>query len=186
MALERAWGRHRAISEAVRDVYAATVGERAPEIEAARRKVDAFRDADGRPPRILVAKLGQDGHDRGQKVIASAFADFGFEVVIGELFATPEEVAAGAAEAEVHVVGISSLTAGHLSHVPALRQALDTRGLPDVMIVVGGIIPLEDHAALRRAGVTAIFPPGTPIAEAAATLLDRLNERLGYAQSAAE
>ena len=186
MALERAWGRHRAVTEAVRDVYAATVGEHAPEIEAARRKVDAFRDADGRPPRILVAKLGQDGHDRGQKVIASAFADFGFEVVIGELFATPEEVAAGAAEAEIHVIGISSLTAGHLSHVPALRQALDARGLPDVMIVVGGIIPLEDHAALRRAGVTAIFPPGTPIADAATTLLDRLNERLGYAQSAAE
>ena len=186
MALERAWGRHRASAETVHGVYAAAAGERASGIDRARRMVDAFRDADGRPPRILVAKLGQDGHDRGQKVIASAFGDFGFEIVVGDLFATPEEVAAKAAEAEVHVVGISSLTAGHLSHVPLLRQALDALDLAHVMIVVGGIIPSDDHAALRRAGVTAIFPPGTPIADAASALLDRLNERLGYAQSAAE
>ena len=186
MALERAWGRHRASAEAVHGVYAAAAGERASGVDRARHMVDAFRDADGRPPRILVAKLGQDGHDRGQKVIASAFGDFGFEIVIGDLFATPEEVAAKAAAAEVHVVGISSLTAGHMSHVPALRQALDALDLAHVMIVVGGIIPSDDHAALRRAGVTAIFPPGTPIADAASALLDRLNERLGYAQSAAE
>ena len=186
MALERVWGRHRASAETVHGVYAAAAGERASGIDRARRMVDAFRDADGRPPRILVAKLGQDGHDRGQKVIASAFGDFGFEIVVGDLFATPEEVAAKAAEAEVHVVGISSLTAGHLSHVPLLRQALDALDLAHVMIVVGGIIPSDDHAALRRAGVTAIFPPGTPIADAASALLDRLNERLGYAQSAAE
>ncbi len=186
MALERVWGRHRASAETVHGVYAAAAGERVSGIDRARRMVDAFRDADGRPPRILVAKLGQDGHDRGQKVIASAFGDFGFEIVVGDLFATPEEVAAKAAEAEVHVVGISSLTAGHLSHVPLLRQALDALDLTHVMIVVGGIIPSDDHAALRRAGVTAIFPPGTPIADAASAVLDRLNERLGYAQSAAE
>ena len=128
--------------------------------------------------------MGQDGHDRGQKIIASAFADLGFDVEIGPLFATPEEVAARAAKAQVHIVGVSSLAAGHLALVPALKTALRTLGLDATMIVVGGVIPAQDFAALREAGADAIFPPGTVIAEAAQDLLERLNERLGYRQRA--
>ena len=186
LALERVFGRHRAEARAVRGIYAeAAARDRSHAIDRARRMVDAFREADGRPPRILVAKLGQDGHDRGQKVIASAFCDFGFEVTIGDLFATPDEVADRAAATAVQVVGVSSLTAGHLTLMPALRQALDRRGLADVVIVLGGVIPVEDQAALRRAGVSAVFPPGTPVAAAAAAVLDVLNAKLGYAQPVA-
>jgi methylmalonyl-CoA mutase len=144
----------------------------------------AFAENEGRAPRILVAKMGQDGHDRGQKIIASAFADLGFDVEIGPLFATPEEVAARAAEGQVHIVGVSSLAAGHLALVPALKSALGRLGLDATMIVVGGVIPAQDFAALREAGADAIFPPGTVIAEAAQDLLERLNERLGYRQRA--
>lgn len=125
--------------------------------------------------------MGQDGHDRGQKVIASAFADLGFDVDIGPLFATPEEAARQAVENDVHIVGVSSLAAGHLTLVPELKRALDEAGRPDVMIVVGGVIPPGDFAALRQAGASAIFPPGTVIAEAASSLIDELNARLGYA-----
>jgi methylmalonyl-CoA mutase len=128
--------------------------------------------------------MGQDGHDRGQKIIASAFADLGFDVDIGPLFATPEEVAALAAKNRVHIVGVSSLAAGHLALVPALKKALRELGFGDAMIVVGGVIPAQDFAALREAGADAIFPPGTVIAEAAQDLLERLNERLGYRQRA--
>jgi methylmalonyl-CoA mutase len=142
----------------------------------------AFAENEGRRPRILVAKMGQDGHDRGQKVIASAFADLGFDVVIGPLFATPDEVARQALEADVHIVGVSSLAAGHLTLVPALKIALAKAGRDDVMVVVGGVIPAQDFDALRANGADAIFPPGTVIAEAAASLLDGLNHRLGYAQ----
>ncbi|MGE0006885.1 MAG: methylmalonyl-CoA mutase [Parvibaculaceae bacterium] len=184
LALEKAWSRHAAGSRAVRGVYeAASKGSR---LEEARRSVRAFREADGRPPRILVAKIGQDGHDRGQKVIASAFGDMGFEVEVGALFSTPEEVADAAAARDVHVVGVSSLTAGHLTHVPLLKAALEALGRPDIMIVVGGVIPPEDVATLLAAGAAAVFPPGTAIPDAAQKLLDRLNERLGYAQKAAE
>ena len=144
----------------------------------------AFAENEGRAPRILVAKMGQDGHDRGQKIIASAFADLGFDVEIGPLFATPEEVAARAAKGQVHIVGVSSLAAGHLALVPALKTALGKLGLDTTMIVVGGVIPAQDFAALREAGADAIFPPGTVIAEAAQDLLERLNERLGYRQRA--
>jgi methylmalonyl-CoA mutase len=184
LALEKAWSRHSAESRAVKGVYeAASKGSR---LEEARRSVRAFREADGRPPRILVAKIGQDGHDRGQKVIASAFGDMGFDVKVGALFSTPEEVADLAVKSDVHVIGVSSLTAGHLTHVPLLKAALEELGRPDIMIVVGGVIPPEDVATLLAAGAATVFPPGTIIPEAAQKLLDRLNEQLGYAQKAAE
>ena len=141
----------------------------------------AFAAQDGRRPRILIAKMGQDGHDRGQKVIASAFADLGFDVDIGPLFATPDEAARQAIENDVHIVGISTLAAGHLTLVPELKRALGTQGRPDIMIVVGGVVPQQDFEALYAAGVSAIFPPGTVIAEAAEKLLAELNQRLGYA-----
>ena len=144
----------------------------------------AFAENEGRAPRILVAKMGQDGHDRGQKIIASAFADLGFDVEIGPLFATPEEVAALAAKGKAHIVGVSSLAAGHLALAPALKKALGKLGMGETMIVVGGVIPEQDFAALRAAGADAIFPPGTVIADAAQDLLERLNQRLGYRQRA--
>ena len=143
-------------------------------------KVAEFEEAEGRRPRILVAKMGQDGHDRGQKVIATAFADLGFDVDVGPLFQTPAEVAAQAVEADVHIVGVSSLAAGHLTLVPALRDELAALGRSDIMIVVGGVIPPSDFDALYEAGAAAIFPPGTVIAEAALGLLDQLRERLGH------
>jgi methylmalonyl-CoA mutase len=133
----------------------------------------------------LLAKKGQDGHDRGQKVNASAFADLGFDVDIGPLFATPDEVAAQAIAEDVHIVGVSSLAAGHLSLVPALKSELAAQGRADVMVVVGGVIPPQDFAALEASGAAAIFPPGTVITEAAAKLLDELNIKLGYAQRTA-
>ena len=142
----------------------------------------AFAENEGRAPRILVAKMGQDGHDRGQKIIASAFADLGFDVEIGPLFATPEEVAALAAKAQAHIVGVSSLAGGHLALVPALKRALGKLGLEKMMIVVGGVIPQQDFASLREAGVDAIFPPGAVIPEAAQELIEQLNKRLGYSQ----
>jgi len=182
-ALERVWGRHRAEPRMVHDIYAREAG---PDrmLARAREMAADFRLTDGRPPRILIAKMGQDGHDRGQKVIATAFADLGFEVEVGPLFQTPQEAAATAAERDVHVVGASSLAAGHLTLVPELKAALEAQGRGDVMIVVGGVIPPDDVQALLDAGATAVFPPGTVIAEAAIQLIDRLNARLGYAQPA--
>ncbi|MDP9102714.1 MAG: cobalamin-dependent protein, partial [Pseudomonadota bacterium] len=152
----------------------------------ARAMVKAFKEADGRAPKVMIAKMGQDGHDRGQKVVASAFADLGFDVDIGPLFQTPQEAAAQAIEKKVHVVGASSLAAGHLTLAPELIEALANAGREDIMTVIGGVIPPQDHQALRDAGVSAIFVPGTVIAEAAIELLDKLNARLGYAQRAAE
>ena len=147
----------------------------------------AFEENDGRRPRILVAKMGQDGHDRGQKIIASAFADLGFDVEIGPLFATPEEVArAGAPRTTCHIVGVSSLAAGHLTLAPALKARARARsGWDDIMIVVGGVIPEQDFAPLRAAGADAIFPPGTVIAEPPQSLIESLNERLGYSAARA-
>jgi methylmalonyl-CoA mutase len=182
LAMEKVWGRHSAEIRAVSGVYASAIGEGSEEVFQTRSMVAAFAEADGRRPRLLVAKVGQDGHDRGQKVIASAFADLGFEVVIGQLFATPEEVAREAVEQNVHVVGVSSLTAGHLAMIPALKAALVRHGRDDIMIVVGGVIPPEDVAALQAAGAAAIFPPGSAIPEAARSLLAALNRHLGYAQ----
>lgn len=148
--------------------------------------VETFAANEGRRPRILVAKMGQDGHDRGQKVIASAFADLGFDVDIGPLFATPAEAARQAVENDVHIIGVSSLAAGHLTLVPELKSELETMGRGDIMIVVGGVIPPQDFEALRQAGAAAIFPPGTVISEAAVSLIDDLNRRLGHTAKAAE
>jgi methylmalonyl-CoA mutase len=184
LALEKAFGRHVAETRAISGVYLSEAGPDAQANERVIAMTRALAENEGRAPRILVAKMGQDGHDRGQKIIASAFADLGFDVEIGPLFATPEEVAALAAKGQVHIVGVSSLAAGHLALVPALKSALRNVGLDDRMIVVGGVIPSQDFPALREAGADAIFPPGTVIAEAAQDLLERLNERLGYSQRA--
>ena len=184
LALENAFGRHVAETRAISGVYLSEAGPEAAAIERVVAMTRAFAENEGHAPRILVAKMGQDGHDRGQKIIASAFADLGFDVEIGPLFATPEEVAARAAKGRVHIVGVSSLAAGHLALVPALKTALGKLGLDNTMIVVGGVIPAQDFTALREAGADAIFPPGTVIAEAAQDLLERLNERLGYRQRA--
>ncbi|MBI3215244.1 MAG: methylmalonyl-CoA mutase [Mycobacterium sp.] len=178
-ALEKVYGRHQAEIRTIAGVYRDEVGK-AKNVGAATELVEKFAEADGRRPRILVAKMGQDGHDRGQKVIATAFADIGFDVDVGSLFSTPDEVARQAADNDVHVVGVSSLAAGHLTLVPALRDALAEVGRPDIMIVVGGVIPPGDFDELYAAGATAIFPPGTVIADAAIGLLNKLAERLGY------
>jgi methylmalonyl-CoA mutase len=146
-----------------------------------RARTARFAEDHGRRPRILVAKMGQDGHDRGQKVIATAFADLGFDVDVGPLFQTPEEVARQAVEADVHIVGVSSLAAGHLTLVPALRQELAKLDRADIMIVVGGVIPPQDFDELYAAGASAIFPPGTVIADAAKDLLVKLSGQLGHA-----
>ena len=150
------------------------------------KRVAAFETNEGRRPRILVAKIGQDGHDRGQKVIASAFADLGFDVDIGPLFATPAEAARQAIENDVHILGVSSLAAAHLTLVPELKAELTKQGRGDIMIVVGGVVPPQDYEALTKSGAEAIFPPGTVIADAAGSLLKTLSERLGHKNEAAE
>ncbi|WP_197321297.1 methylmalonyl-CoA mutase [Saccharomonospora sp. NB11] len=175
-ALEKIWGRHSGQIRTISGVYREEVGRTAG-VETARRRVEEFAEEEGRRPRILVAKMGQDGHDRGQKVIASAFADLGFDVDVGPLFSTPAEVARQAVEADVHIVGVSSLAAGHLSLVPALREELERLGRDDIMIVCGGVIPPQDYDELRAAGAAAIFGPGTVIADSAVTLLDELEAR---------
>lgn len=185
MAMEQVFGRHRAEIKSISGVYKREVGEMNPAVTRVQLMCEAFEEADGRRPRILVAKMGQDGHDRGQKVIASAFADLGFDVDIGPLFATPDEAARQGVENDVHIVGVSSLAAGHLTLVPELKAALAKAGRPDIMIVVGGVIPPQDFDALIEAGASAIFPPGTVIADAAEKLLEELNQRLGYAQKSA-
>ena len=173
-ALENVYGRHVATIRTIEGVYRAEVGAEADSVVAVRAKVDEFAAANGRRPRILIAKMGQDGHDRGQKVIATAFADLGFDVDIGPLFQTPEEVARQAVEADVHVVGASSLAAGHLTLVPALRDALADLGRPDIKITVGGVIPPDDVPELLDMGAVAVYPPGTVIPDAALELLDLL------------
>ncbi|HEX4721424.1 MAG TPA: methylmalonyl-CoA mutase [Pseudonocardiaceae bacterium] len=178
-ALEQAWGRHAGRIRTISGVYRREVGF-SSNVETARELVAEFASAEGRQPRILVAKMGQDGHDRGQKVIATAFADLGFDVDVGPLFQTPAEVARQAVEADVHVVGVNSLAAGHLTLVPALRAELAELGRSDIMIVVGGVIPPGDFEELRAAGAAAIFPPGTVIADAAVDLLRDLSARHGH------
>jgi methylmalonyl-CoA mutase len=185
LAMEKVFGRHRAEIKAISGVYKREVGEMNPAVTRVQLMCEAFEEADGRRPRILVAKMGQDGHDRGQKVIASAFADLGFDVDIGPLFATPDEAARQGVENDVHIIGVSSLAAGHLTLVPELKAALAKAGRPDIMIVVGGVIPPQDFDALIAAGASAIFPPGTVIADAAEKLLEELNQRLGYTQKSA-
>jgi methylmalonyl-CoA mutase len=184
-ALEKVFGRHRAEIKAITGVYKREVGMTGA-VERMRTAVEAFEAAEGRRPRLLVAKIGQDGHDRGQKVIASAFADLGFDVDIGPLFATPAEAARQAVENDVHILGVSSLAAAHLTLVPQLKAELAKQGRNDIMIVVGGVVPPQDYDALMKAGAEAIFPPGTVIAEAAEKLLKTLNKRLGHGKEAAE
>ncbi|MCY3950772.1 MAG: methylmalonyl-CoA mutase [Acidimicrobiaceae bacterium] len=186
-AMEDAFGRHTAQIRTISGVYGSemagdssgdagdgSTGPMAAAVDAVRKRVAAFGEQNGRRPRILIAKMGQDGHDRGQKVVATAYADLGFDVDIGPLFSTPAETARQAVENDVHVVGASSLAAGHLTLVPELKEALGELGRPDILIVVGGVIPAQDFDALRTAGAAAIYPPGTVIAEAAAEMLDLL------------
>jgi methylmalonyl-CoA mutase len=185
LALEQVFGRHQAEIKTISGVYRREVGM-ADAVERMKKRVAEFEDKEGRRPRILVAKIGQDGHDRGQKVIASAFADLGFDVDIGPLFATPAEAARQAVENDVHILGISSLAGAHLTLVPELKAELGRNGRSDIMIVVGGVVPPQDYEVLKTAGAEAIFPPGTVIAEAAESLLGALNRRLGHSRAAAE
>jgi methylmalonyl-CoA mutase len=185
-ALEKVFGRHRAEIRAISGVYKREASAMSPAIDRVLKLVAQFEHDEGRRPRILVAKVGQDGHDRGQKVIASAFADLGFDVDIGPLFATPAEAARQAVENDVHIIGVSSLAAGHLTLVPELKAGLTAEGRGDIMIVVGGVIPPQDYDELKASGAEAIFPPGTVIAEAAEQLMHSLNRRLGHTREAAE
>jgi len=185
-AMEKVFGRHRAEIKSITGVYKREAATMSDKVEKLSALIEAFEDAEGRRPRILVAKIGQDGHDRGQKVIASAFADVGFDVDIGPLFATADEAARQAVENDVHMLGVSSLAAAHLTAVPELKAALKKQGREDIMIIVGGVIPPQDYDALYKAGAEAIFPPGTVISEAAEELIRKLSARLGHSSEAAE
>ncbi|MBB6628893.1 methylmalonyl-CoA mutase [Nocardioides sp. KIGAM211] len=178
-ALEKVYGRHQATIRTISGVFRDESGS-GEKVQQVLDATDAFEEAEGRRPRILVAKMGQDGHDRGQKVVVSAFADMGFDVDVGPLFSTPEEVAQQAVDADVHIVGVSSLAAGHLALLPALREALAEQGRPDIMVVIGGVIPPDDVPTLREMGAAAVFLPGTVIAESALDLLARLREQLDH------
>ena len=182
-AIEKAVGRHRAEIQSIRGVYSGVMDsmkDKENPIEQVRKMTEAFEQQEGRRPRIFIAKMGQDGHDRGQKVVATAYADMGFDVDVGPLFQTPEETARQAVENDVHVVAVSSLAAGHLTLVPALRDELAKLGRDDIMIVVGGVIPPQDYDALHEAGAACIFGPGTVISKAASTLLEELRKRLDH------
>jgi methylmalonyl-CoA mutase len=184
-AMEKVYGRHQAVIRTISGVYRdeanlANDGEGDTLVAQARQATDEFAEEEGRRPRILVAKMGQDGHDRGQKVVVSAFADLGFDVDVGPLFSTPEEVAQQAIDADVHIVGVSSLAAGHLTLLPALKKALAEQGRDDIMVVIGGVIPPDDVPTLKEMGAAAVFLPGTVIAESALDLLARLRAALGH------
>jgi methylmalonyl-CoA mutase len=179
-AMEKIYGRHRAEIRAISGVYRSEAGSMNKDVAKVLQLVEGFDKNEGRRPRILIAKMGQDGHDRGQKVIASAFADLGFDVDIGPLFATPDEAARQAVENDVHIIGVSSLAAGHMTLVPDLKQALEKEGRGDIMVVVGGVIPPSDYPALFEAGAEAVFGPGTNIPEAATDLINKLNVKLGH------
>ena len=179
-AVEKVVGRHQAVIKSIQGVYAQGMTAKSDKVASARAMADAFEKAEGRRPRILIAKMGQDGHDRGQKVVASGFADLGWDVDIGPLFQTPGEAARQAVENDVHVVAASSLAAGHLTLVPELRGALNKEGRGDITVVVGGVVPPQDYEQLYAAGAAAIFPPGTVIADAAIELLEKLQGPLGH------
>jgi methylmalonyl-CoA mutase len=183
-AMEKVFGRHRAEIKSITGVYKREASAMSNRVEKVQALIDTFEEAEGRRPRILVAKIGQDGHDRGQKVIASSFADIGFDVDIGPLFATADEAARQAVENDVHILGVSSLAAAHLTAVPELKAALKKYGREDIMIIVGGVVPPQDYEALYAAGAEAIFPPGTVIADAAEELIRKLNARLGHNEAA--
>ncbi|RWO52024.1 methylmalonyl-CoA mutase [Mesorhizobium sp.] len=173
LALEKVFGRHVASVQTISGVYRKALGDN-PAVDRLQDKIVAYEEKSGGKPRILVAKMGQDGHDRGQKVIATAFADLGFDVTVGPMFQTPDEIARLGVEHDVHIIGASSLAAGHLTLIPELRDALKKLGRDDMLIVAGGVIPPQDHEAVRQAGAVEIFPPGTVIPEAAERLMDRL------------
>jgi methylmalonyl-CoA mutase len=173
LALEKVFGRHVASVQTISGVYRKALGDN-PIVDRLQDKIVAFEEKSGGKPRILVAKMGQDGHDRGQKVIATAFADLGFDVTVGPMFQTPDEIARLGVEHEVHIIGASSLAAGHLTLIPELRDALKKLGRDDMLIVAGGVIPPQDYDAVMQAGAAEIFPPGTVIPEAAERLMDRL------------
>ncbi|RMG12938.1 MAG: methylmalonyl-CoA mutase [Planctomycetota bacterium] len=179
LALERVFGRHAPVVRTIRGVYSGEVGEDGASVAEIRRRTAAFATKTGRRPRILVAKMGQDGHDRGQKVVASAYADFGFDVDLGPLFQTPAETARQAVENDVHVAAVNSLAAGHLTLVPELKRELEALGRGDIIIVVGGVVPPDDYPALREAGAAAIFGPGTVLTEAAHRVLDLIAAQVG-------
>ena len=181
-ALEKVYGRHVAEVKTISGIYSNEVGMANEAVEGVLERVKVFQAAEGRRPRILIAKMGQDGHDRGQKVIASAFADLGFDVDIGPLFQTPDEVAKQAVENDVHIIGASSLAAGHLTLVPELKASLVALEREDIMIVVGGVVPAQDFETLYEAGATAIFPPGTVISKAADNLIMKLSNQLGHSK----
>jgi methylmalonyl-CoA mutase len=172
-ALEKVWGRHRADTQKVTGVYAAAY-DSAEGWDQLKREIEAFAQDHGRRPRVMIAKLGQDGHDRGAKVVATAFADLGFDVDIGPLFQTPEECARQAIENDVHAVGVSTLAAGHKTLVPAIIQALKQQGSEDIVVFVGGVIPKQDYAFLYEAGVKGIYGPGTPIPASAKDVLEQI------------
>ncbi|TCJ22727.1 methylmalonyl-CoA mutase [Nocardioides jejuensis] len=178
-AVEKVYGRHQAVIRTISGVYKNEVGNDSA-AAAVLKATEKFEEDEGRRPRILVAKMGQDGHDRGQKVVVSAFADLGFNVDVGPLFSTPEEVAQQAVDADVHIVGVSSLAAGHLTLLPALKQALADQGRGDIMVVIGGVIPPDDVPTLKEMGAAAVFLPGTVIAESAIDILAQLSEQLGH------
>ena len=179
-ALEKVYGRHRAVIRTISGVYRSEASPGDAKVQAVLDATAEFEEAEGRRPRILVAKMGQDGHDRGQKVVVTAFADLGFDVDVGPLFSTPEEVAQQAIDADVHIVGVSSLAAGHLALLPALKQALADQGRPDIMVVIGGVIPPDDVPTLKEMGAAAVFLPGTVVAESAIDLLQKLSAQLGH------
>ena len=183
-AMERVYNRHEAKPQVISDVYEKDFGASDPNIVKVRDMIERFSEREGRAPSVYLAKMGQDGHDRGQKVVATALADLGFDVVAGPLFQTPEEAAKDAIASGAHIVGVSSLAAGHLTLVPELRDALAAEGRDDMMVIVGGVIPPQDFDALREAGAKAIFPPGTVIPDAAAELITTLTQHLGHNEAA--
>jgi len=177
-ALEKVYGRYKAEIHEVTGVYARRFGDRTGAVAQVRQRAEQFVAREGRRPRILIAKLGQDGHDRGQQVVATAFADLGFDVDVGPLFQTPEEAARSAVDNDDHVIGVSSLAAGHLTLVPALRRALAELHRDDILIVVGGVIPPQDYDELTKDGAGAIFGPGTVITQSALRVLDLLDAKV--------
>lgn len=179
LAMEKVFGRHQAEIRTIQGVYIKEVQQGKVDVKELKTLIDKFQSAEGRRPRILIAKMGQDGHDRGQKVISTAFADLGFDVDVGPLFQTPEETAKQAVENDVHIIGVSSLAAGHLTLVPELKNELKKLGREDILVTVGGVIPPQDYDKLWRMGVAGIFGPGTVISEAAEDLIKKLNSTLG-------
>jgi methylmalonyl-CoA mutase len=178
-SVEKASKRHQAVIRSISGVYSSEFSNE-EEIESVRRMTDEFSELEGRRPRILIAKMGQDGHDRGAKVVATAYADLGFDVDIGPLFQTPAETAAQAVENDVHIVGMSSLAAGHKTLLPQLIKELKALGREDIVVIVGGVIPYQDYEFLLNSGASAIFGPGTVIPNAAKVMLEKIYERLGY------